>query len=87
MIVVNKEGLLVYLPEIKKKDKTIHHIICEGSREHVIMWDSLGWITFIFIILVILLKIIYFIKQKIRKIYDDIVDYQTAKLEKNAKWL
>lgn len=41
MITLNKEGLFG-LPEIKKKDGIIHHVICEGNRKHVIMWDSFG---------------------------------------------
>jgi hypothetical protein len=28
--------------EIKKGDGTVEHLICEGSRRHVLSWDAKG---------------------------------------------
>ncbi len=28
--------------EIEKSDELFHHLVCEGSRRHVLHWDSNG---------------------------------------------
>lgn len=28
--------------EIKKEDRIVHHLVCNGSRRHVSHWDSNG---------------------------------------------
>lgn len=30
------------LPRERKTDGRLHHVVCQGSREHVLWWDSLG---------------------------------------------